>query len=105
MIRVATLSLALALAGCMSAPNPPPVTLDQLGLASEAPPPTPKIVVQQVCITVKPWDANALKLALAPIPASSPIMTMAIDWNRMRRDAMTCVAAQALSTPTMSDLH
>lgn len=99
MTRIAALSLTLALAACTSAPTPPPpVALDTLMANSQAvPAPKPQIIVKQVCITTRNWtkaELHALKLALTPIPETSPIMTMALDWNRMRDDVAACVASQ-----------
>lgn len=76
---VAAITLAALLFGCAS--DDVPIT------------PAP-LAATRNCPTVdKTWtDAQLhdLKLALAPLPDGSPLVKMAIEWNRLRVDALAC---------------
>lgn len=95
MMRLTGLALLLLLAGCVNEPSLPPLP-SPVAPKVDAP---PAVKVKQVCL--KPpkqeWtgdDLKALATALSPIPEISPIMRMAEDWNRMRKDNAACIGAQ-----------
>lgn len=89
-----TLALAAALVllcGCASEPPlaPPPAV-------AVTPPVTQ--VVEQVCSKVDAtWtDAEFKALAgeISPIPPASTIIKMALEWKRLRDDAVACQTSQ-----------
>jgi hypothetical protein len=72
--------VCIALAGCAATPAPVP-----------APAPAPQLV----CPPFRAWsdaDLKALGQALEPVPESSLIMRMALDWRRYYGDAKACAA-------------
>lgn len=88
MNRLSALCLALMLAACASTPAPAPASPPQTAL----PPP-----VKQVCIPVTPWTMQQqadLANALAPIPETSPIVRLLLDWEKMRDEAKACIKAR-----------
>lgn len=69
--------IACLAAGCAGAPAPEPA-------AQTAKP---------LCAPLRAWseeDLKALAAALAPIPAGSIVIRMALDWRRYYGDAKAC---------------
>ena len=47
------------------------------------------------CLTLQPWtekEQDELAANLSTIPENSPIMSMALDWSRMRAETKACLA-------------